>query len=221
MAESDGLSTDSKMAGSPMYAAPELLHPVETDGTRTPESDVFAFGILIAVVNTFSDMLLRIFITLLSSFYQLFAGEDPFKLPNRFPGALILAIIHGTRPTRPSHLDPTVWSVAEQCWQHNWLQRPNIRTLLQHDLFRPYLASDPSGEIVSFGPATLTKSLLSLPQPSPSQEEQLHSRALFYPLNTLPSLPQGTAYALCPVCQGIFKIVVCIPMKPNLLILPR
>lgn len=166
-------------------------------------------------------MLLRIFITLLSSFYKLFAGEDPFKLQNRFPGALILAIINGTRPTRPSHVDPTVWSLAERCWQHDWFQRPNVRTLLQHDLLRRHWVGDQGGEIVSFGPATFTKGLLSLSQPSPSQEEQLHSKALFYPLNTPPNLPQGTVYTLCPVCQGILIIDVRIPMKSSLPSLPR
>ncbi|KDQ07508.1 hypothetical protein BOTBODRAFT_609536 [Botryobasidium botryosum FD-172 SS1] len=105
-------STESNMAGSPMYMAPELLNPSnDADGARTARSDVFAFGILVAV---------------------LFAGEYPFNLPNRMIGALVLAIITGRRPSRPAGANEHIWYLAEQCWQEDALLRPTAHALHIH-----------------------------------------------------------------------------------------
>ncbi|KDQ14597.1 hypothetical protein BOTBODRAFT_32344 [Botryobasidium botryosum FD-172 SS1] len=115
------LSTESNMAGSPMYMAPELLNPsTDTDGARTAMSDVFAFGILAAV---------------------LFAGEFPFNLPNRMIGALILAIITGRRPNRPASANEHIWFLAEQCWQEDALLRPTMRAI--YLCLSPFCKLDP------------------------------------------------------------------------------
>ncbi|KDQ14598.1 hypothetical protein BOTBODRAFT_159039 [Botryobasidium botryosum FD-172 SS1] len=102
-------STESNMAGSPMYMAPELLNPSnDADGARTARSDVFAFGILVAV---------------------LLAGEYPFNLPNRLIGALVYAIMTGRRPSRPADANEHIWFLAEQCWQENSLLRPTMHAI--------------------------------------------------------------------------------------------
>jgi len=110
------------MAGSPMYTAPELLDPpIGTDGARTVMSDVFAFGILTAV---------------------LLAGEHPFKLPNRMIGALILAIITGRRPSRPADANMHIWFLAEQCWQQDMSLRPTMHAI--YLCLSPFCQLDPA-----------------------------------------------------------------------------
>jgi len=62
---------------------------------------------------------------------QAFTGAVPFN--NNLPAAAVLAIMNGTRPSRPTRPDFTdeLWSLMQHCWDQNPHLRPEISEVLK------------------------------------------------------------------------------------------
>ena len=84
---------------------------------------------------------------------QLFTGWVPFS-EIRQDMAVMAAILHGTRPERPSNddlpvveLDDSLWSVMQRCWLANPASRPSIFNVLPEDT---HFNNDASSSLVGF-----------------------------------------------------------------------
>ena len=62
---------------------------------------------------------------------QVFTGAVPFN--NNLPAAAVLAIMSGTRPSRPIHSDFTdeLWTLMQRCWNQDPHLRPEVTEVLK------------------------------------------------------------------------------------------
>ena len=62
---------------------------------------------------------------------QVFTGAVPFD--NNLPVAAVLAIMSGTRPSRPTHSDFTdeLWTLMQRCWNQDPHLRPEVTEVLK------------------------------------------------------------------------------------------
>ncbi|KAJ7762147.1 kinase-like domain-containing protein [Mycena metata] len=100
--------TSSKRAGSAYWMAPELLAPehFETKFSRTPASDVYAFGCIC---------------------FELYTGRPPFSELSEV-GAM-LKVVDGKRPQQPSDGTPVITDLLWHNISTYWVQKPTARPL--------------------------------------------------------------------------------------------
>jgi len=106
-------SVDESTVTSLSWTAPELLN-IDEAPVKTTATDVFAFGMTIIEVFTFAP---------------------PFKCDSRYRyyGSVLMAIVEGGRPIRPSGMNDRLWEIAQACWSHDPNCRPSMRDV-QHML---------------------------------------------------------------------------------------
>ncbi|KAJ6489372.1 kinase-like domain-containing protein [Mycena vulgaris] len=107
---SDATATQTNHgAGSVRWMAPETLNPSAcglTEFARTPASDIYAFACL-------------------------YTGYPPVHDAILHDAPVMLQVINGERPSRPPNLIPDqIWQLTEQCWAHNFDQRPSILSIV-------------------------------------------------------------------------------------------
>ncbi|EMD31962.1 hypothetical protein CERSUDRAFT_59360 [Gelatoporia subvermispora B] len=112
------LTPTSPMTLAIRWAAPELLDPESfgiNESTCTPKCDVYSFSM---------------------TMWEVFTGLIPFH-ECRYDGIVILGVMSGVRPDRPSTsdalsigLNDAMWALMEKCWSHNPSQRPDIDGVL-------------------------------------------------------------------------------------------
>ena len=63
-------------------------------------------------------------------FEQVFTGAIPFG--DKSPRAVMLAIVGGERPPRPTHptLTEALWTTMRQCWDQEAHRRPQVLQIL-------------------------------------------------------------------------------------------
>ncbi|KAF9789483.1 kinase-like domain-containing protein [Thelephora terrestris] len=88
------------------WTAPEILNE---EGTYSKEADVFSFAMVMIEVYT---------------------GVAPFHQSNAT--AVVLAIMKGTRPPRPTHprFTSDLWRLMQHCWDQNPHSRPEVPSIL-------------------------------------------------------------------------------------------
>ncbi|KAF9065356.1 kinase-like domain-containing protein [Rhodocollybia butyracea] len=96
------------------WMAPEVMDPCSTFGSEstTPMSDVYSFGM---------------------TMLELYTGSVPFPA-RRFYGGVILDVVRGIRPSRPSpdtcaNLTDELWNTIQSCWVHDPSQRPTMKSV--------------------------------------------------------------------------------------------
>ncbi|KAF7346610.1 Protein kinase domain-containing protein [Mycena sanguinolenta] len=100
--------------GTVRYQAPELLKGGQNDS----RSDVFAFAIVA---------------------YELLTGKLPFhELPRE--GAVIAALLAGSRPSPTEDIHPVLWALIQDCWEEQPEMRPTAAQVVER-LRIPALAS--------------------------------------------------------------------------------
>ncbi|KAF8183830.1 kinase-like domain-containing protein [Mycena galopus ATCC 62051] len=124
---SDATATMSTTrAGSLYWMAPELLDPGRfgIEFTRTPASDVYAFGCVC---------------------FEMYTERPPFgNLPE--PAALV-KVIAGERPDRPSGppaMTDTLWEHVTACWSQSPTSRPETEIVVQRMVWPNPLSSSRS-----------------------------------------------------------------------------
>ncbi|KAF7331215.1 Kinase-like protein [Mycena sanguinolenta] len=109
---SDATSTTSTNRGGSLYwMAPELLFP-ERFGlkfTRTPATDVYAFGCVC---------------------FELYTGRPPFS--DLFEPAACMKVLDGERAERPSAMSDTLWQNVTEFWAQASAMRPSTGFVLQN-----------------------------------------------------------------------------------------
>lgn len=151
------VSTQSLGAGSVRWMSPEVLN----GHMRTPQSDVWAFGMMAAEVHT-DALLLQLFSADLVFFFQVLSGEVPFYDIQHTP-LVILAILHDKkRPRRLPSRSPTgdlysaAWAFASLCWNDDPAARPPMDRARQgFKVFRSLEAQEPI-KLVAFPPDSQT-----------------------------------------------------------------
>ncbi|KAL0566525.1 Rho guanine nucleotide exchange factor [Marasmius crinis-equi] len=106
-------SSMSNVNGTTRWMAPELFVPLK----HSYESDIYAFACVCYEVPT-------------PHIYT--GGLCPFHEIRHEP-AVMLAIMNGTRPSRPEStpvLDDKMWSIIERCWSQAPSDRPTSKALL-------------------------------------------------------------------------------------------
>jgi len=95
----------TRVPGTIRFQAPELLfhQPVPH---KTPQSDVWAFGMLI---------------------YQIYSGRVPFHKLN--DGSFYVALHMRKRPTKPRGCPPAVWAIAKACFAEDPAGRPTMEVV--------------------------------------------------------------------------------------------
>ena len=111
------------------WTAPEVLS--ET-GKPSLEADVFSFGMVMVEVCYNSTAVCPPQVNYLSTslWYKAFTGAAPFS--DRPSQAVMVAIISGNRPTRPTHstFTGTLWELMNQCWDQDKHGRPRMLEVL-------------------------------------------------------------------------------------------
>ena len=109
------------------WTAPEILNE---QGTYSKEADIFSFALVMIEVHCKRDIRIGPRLNAIPP-PQAFTGSVPFN--NCLPGAAVLAIMNGTRPSRPAHLDFTdeLWGLAQRCWAQNPHSRPEVSEVLR------------------------------------------------------------------------------------------
>ncbi|KAJ7871906.1 kinase-like domain-containing protein [Mycena olivaceomarginata] len=97
-------------SGSVRWMAPETLDPTRfglTDFVRTPASDIYAFACICL---------------------ELYTGYPPFHKAILHDAPVMFQVIEGLRPSRPAGdvIPDHIWNIMEQCWAHNFADRPTI-----------------------------------------------------------------------------------------------
>ncbi|CAK5271731.1 unnamed protein product [Mycena citricolor] len=105
-------------AGSVRWMAPETHNPTDcglppSGLTRLPASDIYSFACLCL---------------------ELYTGYPPFHNELMRDGGVILRVLGGERPRRPCGGDVDIpdwmWGIMQQCWQHDYADRPSILWIL-------------------------------------------------------------------------------------------
>ncbi|KAJ6480651.1 kinase-like domain-containing protein [Mycena vulgaris] len=112
---SESGSSTTTQAGSPRWMAPELISP-ERHGisvTRTPASDIYAFGCLCV---------------------ELYTGRIPFSTIENDP-VVMMKVLDGVRPDRPTErpaMSDALWDLVNACWAHDPASRPSMQTVVEN-----------------------------------------------------------------------------------------
>ncbi|KAF9460455.1 kinase-like domain-containing protein [Collybia nuda] len=122
-----------KAGGTSRWTAPELLNG--TQEINNTNSDVYAFGCVL---------------------YEIFSGNIPFyDINSDYP--VILKVMQGIRPPRPSHFEPSgescdslglddhMWNILEDCWLPEPTSRPGISEVVARLPKRPISTTQPNG----------------------------------------------------------------------------
>ncbi|KAI3602889.1 hypothetical protein WG66_011164 [Moniliophthora roreri] len=96
-------TTSGGPKGTMRWMAPELFQPEANGETDNSPKDVYAYACTVLEIMT---------------------GKPPF--PDLLDAAIILKVITGERPSRPSDVwcPDKVWDLVERCWSHNPSERP-------------------------------------------------------------------------------------------------
>ncbi|KAK1217188.1 hypothetical protein PQX77_020164 [Marasmius sp. AFHP31] len=89
--------------GSLPWLAPELMNPDHIDVSNRRSRDIYALGCTI---------------------YEILAGKTPF-CEKRMDVQIIMAVLTGSRPTRPDICPDWLWTIIESCWRSEPSRRPN------------------------------------------------------------------------------------------------
>ncbi|KAJ7023177.1 kinase-like domain-containing protein [Mycena alexandri] len=97
-------------AGSVRWMAPETLNPTACgleDFVRMPASDIYALACV---------------------YLELYTGFPPFHDAILHDAPVMLQVMDGVRPTRPSGgvIPDHIWGLMQQCWSHDFVERPTI-----------------------------------------------------------------------------------------------
>lgn len=127
--------------GTSRWTAPELLNG--TEDMNNLRTDVYSFGCVLYEVSNLS--MLR---HTEMNHVQIFSGNIPFhEIHMDYP--VILKVIRGVRPSRPSHfvitgvlcsslgLDDHLWRIAEDCWLTDPTSRPTMSDIVARLPKRP------------------------------------------------------------------------------------
>ena len=109
------------------WTAPEILNG---NWTYSKEADVFAFAMVMIEVRLVGSLCQTLaYFHVLSP--QTFTGAVPFY--NSVPLAVMLAIMRGERPPRPTHptLTDELWALAQHCWDQDPYLRPEVSKVLK------------------------------------------------------------------------------------------
>ena len=115
------------------FISPELLAPQKFGAKNvfpTPESDIYAFGLVILLVcNNHRGCRLSTYTV------QVLAGEMPY--PNTGLFGIIFGVVEGLRPDRPANssvigLSDSLWDFVQRCWDHDVKSRPKIGEVVEH-----------------------------------------------------------------------------------------
>ncbi|KAJ7728407.1 kinase-like domain-containing protein [Mycena maculata] len=109
---SDLSGRPTKESGSAPWMAPELINPEQFDRPflRTPESDVYAFGCVCV---------------------ELYTGQRPFPT-SKSEAAVVVKVLHGIRPERPSSMNEELWQHLNVYWAHDPDSRPSADTVVRN-----------------------------------------------------------------------------------------
>ena len=113
--------------GTYRYMSPELLDPGDIEGKSarpTQPADIYALGMVI---------------------YEVLTGSDPFHDYNMGAFQLMLLVMKGGRPKKPSNAEEIgfgsgTWELVKECWRDQSTGRPTIERVLGH------LARNSAGE---------------------------------------------------------------------------
>ena len=120
--------------GSMTFMSPELLVPEEfgkKNAVPTPQSDVYAFGLVIFQVSE-QGYGYRLF---LCTTFQVLTGEMPFRgIPQ---STLAYHVVRGMRPTQPENASAmgfsySLWALTENCWGGTIESRPKVGEVVTH-----------------------------------------------------------------------------------------
>ncbi|KAJ6540839.1 kinase-like domain-containing protein [Mycena vulgaris] len=105
-----GLTSSSNRAGSIRWFAPELISPTDFGHekfTRTPASDVYAYGCVCL---------------------ELYTGSPPFSdVPEV---AAMLMVIAGVRPGQPAGISEELWGLVKAAWATESRARPKMPDII-------------------------------------------------------------------------------------------
>ena len=119
--------------GTTTFMAPELLAPSrygKSDSVPTPESDVYAFGLVILQVCE-RDRRYRAF----TYIAQVLTGETPFRGVRQTE--LGYSTVQGVRPDKPENalaigLSDLLWGFVQRCWDGDIRLRPKVVEVVTH-----------------------------------------------------------------------------------------
>jgi len=119
--------------GTTTFMAPELLAPPRygmSDSVPTPESDVYAFGLVILQVRE-QDRTHGPF----PYVFQVLTGEVPFRGVRQTE--LGYSTVQGVRPDKPENassigLSDLLWGFVQRCWDGDIGSRPKVGEVVLH-----------------------------------------------------------------------------------------
>jgi len=125
-------SSTGKSGGTMRWQAPELLstdieESESYEYNSSKASDIYAFACVC---------------------YEIFSGQVPF-FENPHDIRVILGVMRGKRPTRPSHdlsktrgFSDEIWDLVQACWAHDPIQRPTAEQVVERIRALPNLKND-------------------------------------------------------------------------------
>ena len=119
--------------GTKMFMSPEFLVPSKfgfKDSIPTPQSDIYAFGMVIFQVCRENHRC-----GLSTQTFQILTGGLPFcGMPET---KMVCLVVEGLRPKEPENasaigFSDSLWNFVQRCWDANMELRPQVADLVAH-----------------------------------------------------------------------------------------
>lgn len=161
-------STASQVVGTLGWMAPELLLGGKRAAQATPQSDVYALGVV---------------------WWELLTGMEPYE--GYSPGQIVLAIVGGEQPPIPEHLPAGAAQLLRACYTTNRLERPScsdvIGALQQLQQGGTADASPAASSIASVSPSTSESDSGSGSSAANAIGHSVSPSPVFWPSSTSPT----------------------------------
>ena len=104
-----------------------------SDSIPVPETDIYAFGLVILQVFSRSES--PVSAVFLTYFIQVLTGEFPFRGTGKVE--LGWSVVHGLRPDKPENassigFSDSLWDFVYRCWEGNMKLRPKVAEVVTH-----------------------------------------------------------------------------------------